>query len=69
VPVTLAHVAPLSGGGLLFTNQAGQALRGSGEGVRPLRLPPLPPLTAAIEAADGAIVAATYRGPRRLPPP
>jgi photosystem II stability/assembly factor-like uncharacterized protein len=69
VPVTLAHVAPLSGGGLLFTNQAGQALRDSGEGVRPLRLPPLPPLTAAVEAADGAIVAATYRGPRRLPPP
>jgi photosystem II stability/assembly factor-like uncharacterized protein len=69
VPVTLAHVAPLSGGGLLFTNQAGQALRDSGEGVRPLRLPPLPPLTAAVEAADGAIVAATYRGPRRLPSP
>jgi len=69
VPVTLAHVAPLSGGGLLFTNQAGQALRDSGAGVRPLRLPPLPPLTAAVEAADGAIVAATWRGPRRLPPP
>jgi len=69
VPVSLAHVAPLSGGGLLFTNQAGQALRGSGDGLRSLRLPPLPPLTAAVEAADGAIVAATHRGPRRLPPP
>ena len=69
MPVSLAHVAPLSGGGLLVINQAGQALRGSGEGVRPLRMPPLPPLTAAVEAADGAIVAATYRGPRRLPPP
>lgn len=69
VPVSLAHVAPLSGGGLLFINQAGQALHGGAEGARPLRLPPLPPLTAAVEAADGAIVAATYRGPRRLPPP
>lgn len=68
VPVTLAKVAPLSGGGLLFVNQAGQVLRGGSEGVRPLRLPPpLPPLTAAIEAADGAIVAATYRGALRLP--
>ena len=69
VPASLAHVAPLSGGGLLFINQAGQALRGGGEGVRLLRMPPLPPLTAAIEAADGAIVAATYRGARRLPAP
>lgn len=68
VPVSLTNAAPLSGGGLLFVNQAGQALRGSSEGVRPLRMPPLPPLTAAIEAADGAIVAATYRGALRLPP-
>lgn len=68
VPVSLAHVAPLSGRGLLFINQAGQALQSGADGARPLRLPPLPPLTAAVEAADGAIVAATYRGPRRLPP-
>lgn len=66
VPASLAHVAPLSGGGLLFVNQAGQALRGGADGLRLLRMPPLPPLTAAIEAADGAIVAATYRGARRL---
>lgn len=67
MPVTLIGSAPLADGESAYINQAGEVLRSSEETMQRLPLPPLPPVTAVVQASDGALVAATFRGPIRLP--
>lgn len=66
-PVTLVGSAPLAGGELVYVNQAGELLHGADGTLQRLPLPPLPPVTAVVQASDGALVAASFRGPIRLP--
>lgn len=71
---TLANPIPVSvnalvsrPAGTLVINQAGGLLQLSAEGVaRPLGSQPGPPLTAAIEAGDGNLVAVGFGGPARI---
>jgi photosystem II stability/assembly factor-like uncharacterized protein len=67
-PVTLISVASLTDGRRLFVNQAGQLLAEDKGALRLVPLPPLPPLTAVVPAADGTLVGASLRGVLRLPP-
>lgn len=69
IPASLNGIR-VAGGGLLLANQAGMLLR---SGLDAFAAQPLPvsdglPLTAAITAADGAIVAVGMAGARRLAP-
>lgn len=68
VPVSIVSATRVATGGLALTNQAGQVLVGKDlSNLAPLPTAPLPPVTAVIGAGDGTLVAATLRGPVRLP--
>lgn len=68
IPITLTGVAALANGRCIFVNQAGQLLASDdGAELRPIPLPLLQPLTAVVQAPDGGLVAASFRGALRLP--
>ena len=68
VPVSVVSATRTAARGFALTNQAGQILAGKDlASLVPLPTSSLPPVTALLSAADGAWVAATLRGPVRLP--
>jgi photosystem II stability/assembly factor-like uncharacterized protein len=70
VPVSINDMR-VFGRQLILINQAGGLLQGEGDHLRlrPVALPPGPPLTAVAQAADGALVGVGFAGPVRLAMP
>jgi photosystem II stability/assembly factor-like uncharacterized protein len=67
-PVSLISAAKLTDGRRLFVNQAGQLLSDNGEAaLQQMSLPPMPPLTAVVQAADGWLIGVSMRGVLRFP--
>lgn len=56
-PVSLVSITPLSDGRVLLANQAGQLFTlGTEDSVAPLKSPPLPPLSSALQLSAGALL-------------
>ncbi|WP_409524474.1 WD40/YVTN/BNR-like repeat-containing protein [Nitrincola sp. MINF-07-Sa-05] len=66
VPASLLSTARLADGRLLAVGQGGQLMQAGNAGFVSLPLPPGPPLNALVEAQDGALIGASWRGPVRI---
>lgn len=65
VSASLAANAMLADGRQVFVNQSGQWLIREGNALRPFAAPAGAPANAVVAAADGAVIAATWRGLNR----
>jgi photosystem II stability/assembly factor-like uncharacterized protein len=66
VPVSITASAKRADGSLVFVNQAGMVLVLKDGALRPLPAGPLPPLNGVLALGDGALLALSIHGARRL---
>ena len=66
VPVSITASAQRADGSLVFVNQAGMVLGLKDGALRPLPSGPLPPLNGVLALRDGALLALSIQGARRL---
>ena len=66
VPVSITASAQRADGSLIFVNQAGMVLGLKDDVLRPLPSGPLPPLNGVLALRDGALLALSIQGARRL---
>ena len=66
VPVSITASAQRADGSLIFVNQAGMVLGLKDGLLRPLPSGPLPPLNGVLALRDGALLALSIQGARRL---
>ena len=66
VPVSITGSAQRPDGSLVFVNQAGMVLGLKDGLLRPLPSGPLPPLNGVLALRDGALLALSIHGARRL---
>lgn len=67
VPVSVTTSTTASDGGVLFANQAGDVFRLSGEELKSLGLPPLPPVNSLRALSPETLMAFGVQGPIVLP--
>lgn len=67
-PVTISQLLVTRDNALVAVNQAGKLLASPTAGQQLRQLPPMnmAPVTAIVQAHDGALIAATFAGPQRL---
>lgn len=68
LPVSLLASVRLADDSLLLVGQGRSLMRAGAEGFVPQSTPPGPPFNAVVQAQDGTLIAASWRGPVRIDP-
>lgn len=61
-PVSFVSAVPVKDGVVLLANQAGQLFMASNDRLKPVGLPPVPPITQAAALGDGNVLLLTVQG-------